>query len=156
MLDLATTIKMPSKLIQIHFPDEWGFQLHTNFSLFLRWKFQPSKLIKPVSTVELFEVMHKTKVSLYNLLFHNHCVCFSIYEIFNIIIHIFYFSGQPRSSLETKKNSITDDYTISQTVLGLGINGKGGLISEGVLISVRSSIRFEPFNFPALWNICCV
>lgn len=32
--------------------------------------------------------------------------------------------GQPRSSLETKKNSITDDYTISQTVLGLGINGK--------------------------------
>ena len=34
------------------------------------------------------------------------------------------FSGQPRSSLETKKNPITDDYTISQTVLGLGINGK--------------------------------
>jgi len=32
--------------------------------------------------------------------------------------------GQPRSSLETKKNLITDDYTISQTVLGLGINGK--------------------------------
>ena len=54
------------------------------------------------------------------------------------------FSGQPRSSLETKKNSITDDYTISQTVLGLGINGKGGLISEDVLISFRSSIRFEP------------
>merc|ERR1711976_846984 len=32
--------------------------------------------------------------------------------------------GQPRNSLETKKNAITDDYTISQTVLGLGINGK--------------------------------
>ena len=57
---------------------------------------------------------------------------------------LFIFSGQPRSSLETKKNSITDDYTISQTVLGLGINGKGGLISEDVFISVRSSIRFEP------------
>ena len=55
-----------------------------------------------------------------------------------------FFSGQPRSSLETKKNAITDDYTISQTVLGLGINGKGGLISEDVLISVKSSIRLEP------------
>ena len=60
------------------------------------------------------------------------------------VMSLFIFSGQPRSSLETKKNAITDDYTISQTVLGLGINGKGGLISEGVLISVRSSIRFEP------------
>ena len=59
---------------------------------------------------------------------------------------LFIFSGQPRSSLETKKNSITDDYTISQTVLGLGINGKGGLISEEVIISVKSSIRFEPNN----------
>ena len=76
-------------------------------------------------------------------MFHNHCVCFSIYEIFNIIIHIFYFSGQPRSSLETKKNSITDDYTISQTVLGLGINGKGGLISETVLISINVYGRFS-------------
>ena len=42
--------------------------------------------------------------------------------------------------METKKNSITDDYTISQTVLGLGINGKGGLISEGVLISVKGQL----------------
>ena len=50
---------------------------------------------------------------------------------------LFIFSGQPRSSLETKKNSITDDYTISQTVLGLGINGKGGLISKGDLISLN-------------------
>ena len=32
--------------------------------------------------------------------------------------------GSPRSSLETKKNPITDDYSISQNVLGLGINGK--------------------------------
>ena len=63
---------------------------------------------------------------------------------FYIIIQLFYFSGQPRSSLETKKNLITDDYTISQTVLGLGINGKGGLISEDGFISVKSSIRFEP------------
>ena len=38
-------------------------------------------------------------------------------------LHLF-ISGQPRNSLETKKNAITDDYTISQTVLGLGINGK--------------------------------
>ena len=59
------------------------------------------------------------------------------------LLHYF-FSGQPRSSLETKKNLITDDYTISQTVLGLGINGKGGLISENGFISVKSSIRFEP------------
>jgi len=33
-------------------------------------------------------------------------------------------TGSPRSSLETKKNPITDDYSISQNVLGLGINGK--------------------------------
>jgi len=32
--------------------------------------------------------------------------------------------GQPRQALETKKIPITDDYKISQTVLGLGINGK--------------------------------
>lgn len=32
--------------------------------------------------------------------------------------------GQPRSTLETKKSPITDDYQISQNVLGLGINGK--------------------------------
>lgn len=32
--------------------------------------------------------------------------------------------GQPRSNLETKKQPLTDDYLISQTVLGLGINGK--------------------------------
>ena len=32
--------------------------------------------------------------------------------------------GSPRSSLETKKTPITDDYSISQNVLGLGINGK--------------------------------
>merc|ERR1711983_481464 len=33
-------------------------------------------------------------------------------------------TGSPRSSLETKKTPITDDYSISQNVLGLGINGK--------------------------------
>ena len=32
--------------------------------------------------------------------------------------------GSPRSSLETKKTPITDDYSISHNVLGLGINGK--------------------------------
>jgi len=32
--------------------------------------------------------------------------------------------GSPRSSLETKKTPITDDYQISHNVLGLGINGK--------------------------------
>ena len=32
--------------------------------------------------------------------------------------------GQPRSSLETKKTPIQDDYKISSNVLGLGINGK--------------------------------
>ena len=64
--------------------------------------------------------------------------CEIFFRYFYIIIQLFYFSGQPRSSLETKKNSITDDYTISQTVLGLGINGKGGLILEVILISVIS------------------
>merc|ERR1712018_1022434 len=33
-------------------------------------------------------------------------------------------TGSPRSSLETKKAPITDDYQISHNVLGLGINGK--------------------------------
>ena len=32
--------------------------------------------------------------------------------------------GSPRSSLETKKTPITEDYQISHNVLGLGINGK--------------------------------
>ena len=32
--------------------------------------------------------------------------------------------GSPRSSLDTKKTPITDDYQISHNVLGLGINGK--------------------------------
>ena len=79
-------------------------------------------------------------MSLRKLLSHNYCVCISILDIFKYdykIMLLFIFSGQPRSSLETKKNSITDDYTISQTVLGLGINGKGGLISKGVLISLN-------------------
>ena len=32
--------------------------------------------------------------------------------------------GQQRPNLETKKNSITEEYQISSNVLGLGINGK--------------------------------
>ena len=32
--------------------------------------------------------------------------------------------GQPRSNFATKTNPITEDYSISQNVLGLGINGK--------------------------------
>ena len=32
--------------------------------------------------------------------------------------------GQQRPNLETKKNSITEEYQISTNVLGLGINGK--------------------------------
>ena len=32
--------------------------------------------------------------------------------------------GQPRTNFATKTNPITDDYNISQNVLGLGINGK--------------------------------
>lgn len=32
--------------------------------------------------------------------------------------------GQPRSGLDIKKSPLVDDYNISNTVLGLGINGK--------------------------------
>ncbi len=45
-------------------------------------------------------------------------IIFAYVTIFHCIL------GQPRSALETLKTPITEDYEISQTVLGLGINGK--------------------------------
>ena len=68
--------------------------------------------------------------------------------------------GSPRSSLETKKTPITDDYQISHNVLGLGINGKVVEVKnkkEGHKYALKVSIaRITQFFIPKFPRIRCL